>query len=49
MLKIFKHYTSKMSLMDDFMYYGNRQKLLQQEKAWLLIKNQANPFFYLVS
>ncbi|KAL1806773.1 hypothetical protein ACET3Z_029841 [Daucus carota] len=44
MLKIFKHYTSKTSLLDDFMYYENRQKLLQQEKARLLIKNYANPF-----
>lgn len=44
MLKIFKHYTSKTSLLDDFMYYENRQKLLQQEKARLQIKNYKNPF-----
>lgn len=44
MLKLFKHYTSKTSLLDDFMYYENRQKLLQQEKARLLIKSYDNPF-----
>lgn len=44
MLKIFKNYTSKTSLLDDFMYYENRQKLLQEEKARLLIKSYENPF-----
>lgn len=43
MLKIFKHYTSKTSLLDDFMYYENRQKLLKQEKS-KLIKSYENPF-----
>lgn len=45
MLKIFKQYTSKTSLLDDFMYYENRQKLLQQEKSSLLLKGYENPFF----
>jgi hypothetical protein len=45
MLKIFKNYTSKTSLFDDFMYYENRQKILQEEKAKLLVrKNYENPF-----
>lgn len=44
MLKIFKHYTSKTSLLDDFMYYENRQKLLKQEKSRLLVKSYENSF-----
>lgn len=44
MLKIFKSYTSKTSLIDDFMYYENRQKILQEEKARLLIKTYESPF-----
>ncbi|KAL8105513.1 hypothetical protein AgCh_029344 [Apium graveolens] len=44
MLKIFKQYTAKTSLLDDFMYYENRQKLMQQEKSSLLIKSYENPF-----
>ncbi|KAJ1403034.1 YTH domain [Sesbania bispinosa] len=38
MLKIFKHHTMKTSLLDDFMYYENRQKIMQEEKAKFLIK-----------
>ncbi|KAH1041263.1 hypothetical protein AAZX31_09G030900 [Glycine max] len=33
MLKIFKNNTLKTSLLDDFMYYENRQKIMQDEKA----------------
>ncbi|CAI9779709.1 unnamed protein product [Fraxinus pennsylvanica] len=44
MLKIFKNYLSKTSLLDDFMYYENRQKILQEEKARLLVKNYENPY-----
>ncbi|KAK3007110.1 hypothetical protein RJ639_016179 [Escallonia herrerae] len=44
MLRIFKNYTSKTSLFDDFMYYENRQKVLQEEKARLLINSYENPF-----
>lgn len=44
MLKIFKGYSSKTSLLDDFMYYENRQKMLQEEKARLLVNNYDNPF-----
>ncbi|XP_028120484.1 YTH domain-containing protein ECT4 isoform X1 [Camellia sinensis] len=44
MLKIFKLYTSKTSLLDDFMYYENRQKILQEEKARLLIKSYGSSF-----
>ncbi|XP_017219131.1 YTH domain-containing protein ECT4 isoform X2 [Daucus carota subsp. sativus] len=46
MLKIFKHYTSKTSLLDDFMYYENRQKLLKQEKARRLLKNYEHQFIW---
>nr|XP_010314721.1 uncharacterized protein LOC101245931 isoform X1 [Solanum lycopersicum] len=44
MLKVFKDYASRTSLLDDFMYYENRQKLLQEEKAKLLIRSYDNPF-----
>lgn len=44
MLKIFKGYSSKTSLLDDFMYYENRQKMLQEEKERLLVNNYDNPF-----
>ncbi|CAA2946269.1 YTH domain-containing family 3-like isoform X1 [Olea europaea subsp. europaea] len=44
MLKIFKNYISKTSLLDDFMYYENRQKILQEEKVRLLIKSYENPY-----
>ncbi|XP_059632002.1 YTH domain-containing protein ECT4-like isoform X1 [Cornus florida] len=44
MLKIFKNYTSKTSLLDDFMYYENRQKIMQEEKARLLITSYGTPF-----
>lgn len=45
MLKIFKNYTMKTSLLDDFMYYENRQKLMKEEKARLLTKSYDSPFF----
>ena len=44
MLKIFKGHTSKTSLLDDFMYYENRQRILQGERARLFIKNYENPY-----
>ncbi|KAL2528279.1 uncharacterized protein Fot_20880 [Forsythia ovata] len=44
MLKIFKNYISKTSLLDDFMYYENRQKILHEEKARLLFKSYENPY-----
>lgn len=37
--KIFKNYTLKTYLLDDFMYYENRQKVMQEEKAKFLSKN----------
>lgn len=43
MLKIFKNHTLKTSLLDDFMYYENRQKIMQEEKAKLLIRSFENP------
>ncbi|KAJ7955301.1 YTH domain family protein 2 [Quillaja saponaria] len=45
MLKIFKNHTMKTSLLDDFMYYEHRQKIMQEEKAKLLIRRFENPFF----
>jgi len=43
MLKIFKNHNLKTSLLDDFMYYENRQKIMQEEKAKLLIRSFKNP------
>lgn len=45
MLKIFKNHNLKTSLLDDFMYYENRQKIMQEEKAKLLIKSFESPLF----
>ncbi|XP_019425568.1 PREDICTED: uncharacterized protein LOC109334318 isoform X1 [Lupinus angustifolius] len=44
MLKIFKNHTLKTSLLDDFMYYENRQKIMQDEKAKFVIKSFGSPF-----
>ena len=44
MLKIFKGHTSKTSLLDDFMYYENRQRILQGERARLFMKSYENPY-----
>ncbi|KAL6952987.1 YT521-B-like domain [Sarracenia purpurea var. burkii] len=44
MLKIFKNYTWKTSLFDDFMYYENRQKIMQEEKTRLRIKSYGSSF-----
>ncbi|XP_027353453.1 YTH domain-containing protein ECT4-like isoform X2 [Abrus precatorius] len=43
MLKIFKSHTLKTSLLDDFMYYENREKIMQDEKAKLLVKSFDGP------
>ncbi|XP_022742197.1 uncharacterized protein LOC111293629 [Durio zibethinus] len=42
-LKVFKNHTMKTSLLDDFMYYENRQRIMQEEKARLLIKRFDSP------
>ncbi|KAL0388930.1 UNVERIFIED_CONTAM: YTH domain-containing protein ECT3 [Sesamum radiatum] len=44
MLQIFKNYTSKTSLLDDFMYYENRQRILHEERSRLLRKSYENPY-----
>ncbi|KAJ4955909.1 hypothetical protein NE237_012692 [Protea cynaroides] len=38
MLSIFKSYTSKTSMLDDFLFYEERQKIMYEEKARLLSK-----------
>ncbi|TYI95908.1 hypothetical protein E1A91_D01G032200v1 [Gossypium mustelinum] len=43
MLKVFKNHTMKTSLLDDFMYYENRQRIMQEEKARLLIRSFQSP------
>lgn len=45
MLKIFKNHTLRTSLLDDFMYYENRQKILQDEKAKYLTKSFESPLY----
>ncbi|XP_071701967.1 uncharacterized protein [Rutidosis leptorrhynchoides] len=45
MLKVFKNYVSKTSILDDFMYYESRQKILLEEKARLLIKSCVTPVY----
>ncbi|KAF7145590.1 hypothetical protein RHSIM_Rhsim04G0245600 [Rhododendron simsii] len=44
MLKIFKNYKWKTSLLDDFMYYENRQKIMREEKTRLLVKGYGSSF-----
>ncbi|CAN0855156.1 YTH domain-containing protein ECT2 [Linum grandiflorum] len=44
MLKIFKNHIVDTSLLDDFMYYENRQRIMQQEKARYLSKSFGTPF-----
>ncbi|KAF9595111.1 hypothetical protein IFM89_037045 [Coptis chinensis] len=45
MLKIFKNYTFKTSILDDFMYYEQRQKVMQEEKARLHGKSYDSSFY----
>lgn len=40
MLKIFKDHTSKTCILDDFLFYENRQKLMQEKKAKQQLQNQ---------
>lgn len=44
MLQLFKNHTWKTSILDDFMYYENRQKMMQEERARLLIRSFQSPF-----
>ncbi|KAI5409718.1 hypothetical protein KIW84_055245 [Lathyrus oleraceus] len=44
-LKKEKELSLKTSLLDDFMYYENRQKIMQDEKAKLLIRSVESPLF----
>lgn len=43
MLKVFKNRTLKSSILDDFMYYENRQKLILEEKTKLLGRSFESP------
>jgi ribosomal protein S21 len=43
MLKIFKEHVSKTSILDDFAFYENRQKLIQEKRAkQQLLQGQAS-------
>ncbi|EYU26196.1 hypothetical protein ABFS82_07G001400 [Erythranthe guttata] len=44
MLRIYKSHTLKTSLLDDFMYYENRQRILQEERTRLLRKSYENQY-----
>ncbi|KAG7024750.1 YTH domain-containing family protein 2, partial [Cucurbita argyrosperma subsp. argyrosperma] len=45
MIKLFKNHTLKTSLLDDFIYYENRQKIMQEEKARLVVRRLERPYF----
>ncbi|KAI3993375.1 hypothetical protein MKX01_010118 [Papaver californicum] len=45
MLNIFKNYLSKTSLLDDFMYYEERQQIMQEEKKRHLGKTYDSSYF----
>ncbi|XP_019056796.1 PREDICTED: uncharacterized protein LOC104802611 isoform X2 [Tarenaya hassleriana] len=44
MLKIFKDQAEKTSLLDDFMYYESRQRIMLEEKSRLLYRTFPSPF-----
>ncbi|KAL1202653.1 YTH domain-containing protein ECT2 [Cardamine amara subsp. amara] len=44
MLKLFKGHAERTSLLDDFMYYENRQRLMQEEKVRLPFRTFRVPF-----
>lgn len=44
MLKIFKDYISKTSILDDFLFYENRQKAMQEKRARQQIQQQQKQF-----
>jgi len=47
MLKIFKEHVTKTSILDDFAFYENRQKLMQEKRAkQQLLQGQASIFSY---
>jgi len=45
MLKMFKNHPLKTSIVDDFVYYENRQKIMQEEKARHMFKSFQSPLF----
>jgi hypothetical protein len=45
MLKTFKNHPLRTSILDDFVYYENRQKIMQEEKARLMFKSFRSPLF----
>ncbi|GMJ02143.1 evolutionarily conserved C-terminal region 7 [Hibiscus trionum] len=49
MLKVFKNHATKTSLLDDFMYYENRQRIMQEERAMQLIRSLESPVLAPVS
>ncbi|KAL3617159.1 hypothetical protein CASFOL_038906 [Castilleja foliolosa] len=43
MLRIYKNHTLRTSLLDGFMLYENRQRIMQEERPRLLMKSYENP------
>ncbi|RAL38609.1 unnamed protein product [Cuscuta campestris] len=44
MLKLFKNFTSRTSLFDDFLFYESREKIMQEDRAKLLIRSYESPY-----
>lgn len=44
MLKIFKNFASRTSLFDDFLFYESREKIMQEDRAKILIRSYESPF-----
>lgn len=44
MLKIFKNFSSRTSLFDDFMFYESREKIMQEDRTKLLIRSYESPY-----
>ncbi|KAJ4839138.1 hypothetical protein Tsubulata_040340 [Turnera subulata] len=49
MLKIFKGHRLKTSVLDDFIFYESREKIMQEEKARVLVKSLQTPVLVPVS
>ena len=49
MLTIFKNYASSMSILDDFDFYENRQKIMQEKRIRQCVPNHDLQVFYFLS
>lgn len=44
MLKIFKNFASRTSLFDDFTFYEGRERIMQEDRAKILIRSYESPY-----